>query len=245
MKKIALFAALGAVMLIVSGRAYAQSEPAEQASEDENYSPAFEWITTPPPSWPWSELPSVQLEQIAIEAQPYTSQIEITEQIMQNQRNIKAFLSAISKAEGTDKSADPYRVCYGYKHTINSLHDHPAITGEWRGEKLSDAHCKGAGLSSGCVSTAAGRYQIIKPTWVRVKASEGLPDFSAESQDKACIALIRGRGALADVEAGRFAQAVEKCRKEWASLPGAGYGQGERSLSFLQAAYTQAGGAIA
>ena len=94
-------------------------------------------------------------------------------------------------------------------------------------------------------STAAGAYQNLRRTWDGVRAKLKLPDFSPASQDKAAIELIRQRGALADVRAGRFAVAVEKCKKEWASLPGAGYGQRENKLATLQAAYTKAGGTIA
>lgn len=160
--------------------------------------------------------------------------------------NIAAFLTMIEAAEGTARGGrDPYRTCFGYRHTLASFKDHPASTGEWKGERLPDHTCAGAGLGPGCVSTAAGRYQIIRPTWVKCKAALGLPDFSPASQDKAALYLIKGRRALDDVQAGRFAQAVEKCRAEWASLPGAGYGQPERKLTDLQAAYVNAGGTLA
>lgn len=159
--------------------------------------------------------------------------------------NIAAMQSTISHSEGTAKAGDPYRVCFAYKHTIVSFADHPAVTGEWRGEPLSDAMCAGAGLGPGCVSTAAGKYQIIKPTWLRLKAKLSLPDFSPESQDAACIQLLRERGALTYLEQGRFADAVHAARKEWASLSGAGYGQGERSIEWLTARFTESGGVLA
>ncbi len=167
-----------------------------------------------------------------------------TEQAMQ-EPNVTAFLSMIASAEGTNRARDPYRVCYAYAHTIASFADHPAVTGEWRGEKLPDAMCRGANLSPGCVSTAAGRYQLIKPTWLACKRALGLVDFTPASQDAAAVYLIRQRGALADVQAGRIADAIEKCRKEWASLPGAGYGQPERQLAALLDTYQGAGGALA
>ena len=162
-----------------------------------------------------------------------------------NSANVAAFLSMIAHAEGTDRAADPYRVCYAYRHTIESLADHPAVTGEWRGEPLPDAMCRGAGLSPGCVSTAAGRYQLIRPTWLQCKRALGLADFSPASQDAAAVYLIRKRGALDHVEAGRLADAIAACRLEWASLPGAGYGQPERRLAGLIDAYADAGGYVA
>lgn len=75
-------------------------------------------------------------------------------------------------------------------------------------------------------------------------AKLGLPDFSPESQDRACLELIRQRNALSDVEAGRVESAIAKCAPIWASLPGAGYNQPERKLSALVASYNQAGGTL-
>lgn len=160
-------------------------------------------------------------------------------------RNTRAFLTLIGWSEGTERAADPYRVVYGYKHVIQDFSDHPAITGEWRGERLPDSMCASAGLGPGCISTAAGRYQIIRPTWLAAKDALGLTDFGPESQDRAALYLIEKRGALNDVQEGRVSDAVAKVRREWASLPGAGWGQGERPLASLIAAYTTAGGTLA
>jgi lysozyme len=159
--------------------------------------------------------------------------------------NLAAFLNMIAFAEGTLKAADPYRVCFGYKHTIASFADHPAVTREWMGERLPDAICRGAGMQPGCVSTAAGKYQIIRPTWVACKRALKLTDFSPASQDAAATQLITQRGALEDIKMGRIAKAIEKVRSEWASLPGAGYAQPERSIAALTAAFVKAGGNVA
>lgn len=159
--------------------------------------------------------------------------------------NIAAMLHAIASAEGTAGQPDPYRVCFGYSHVIKDLREHPAITGEWTGKRLSDSMCAGAGLGPGCVSSAAGKYQIIKRTWVGVRDKLGLPDFSPASQDAAAVELLRQRGALGPLQRGDFAGAVQAARKEWASLPGAGYGQGERSIAWLTAKFQDAGGVLA
>jgi lysozyme len=161
------------------------------------------------------------------------------------QTNIAAFLAMIRHAEGTAASGDPYGVCYGYRHTISNFADHPRNTGEWNGERLSDAMCKNAGFGPGCVSTAAGAYQIIRPTWNTIKARLGLPDFGPQSQDAAAVQLIANRGALEDVKAGRVAAAINKCRNEWASLPGNYAKQGQRSQGALVAWYQQNGGMLA
>jgi muramidase (phage lysozyme) len=141
-------------------------------------------------------------------------------------KNLKAFLTMIQYAEGT-YGQDGYRKLYGGS-LFNDLSKHPNTpTTKW-----------------GITSTAAGAYQILSKTWNELQAKLGLPDFSPLSQDKAAIELIRRRKALEDVMAGRWAQAIEKCKKEWASLPGAGYGQNEKNIKNLLAVYKVAGGTI-
>jgi len=154
--------------------------------------------------------------------------------------NLSAFLAMIRQSEGAD-----YSTCYGYSHTIQDFSDHPAVTGEWTGVVLPDAMCANAGYSPGCKSTAAGGYQIRKPTWVTVRDKLGLTDFSAASQDQAAIQLISDRGALGAVQSGDLQTAITRCRNEWASLPGNSYGQGGRSLDQLTAWYQTSGGTLA
>ncbi len=143
------------------------------------------------------------------------------------EKNLKAFLTMIRYAEGTF-SQDGYRKLYGGA-LFNDLTKHPntAVT-KW-----------------GITSTAAGAYQILFRTWLELQSKLKLADFSPASQDRAAIELIKRRKALEDVLAGRFLQAIEKCRKEWPSLPGAGYGQSEKSPTALAAVYKIAGGSMA
>lgn len=159
--------------------------------------------------------------------------------------NITAFLGILKRAEGTAGQADPYRVCYAYSHVIQDLREHPAITGEWRGQRLPDGMCNAAGFGPGCVSTAAGAYQLIRPTWTRARDALGLLNFSALSQDRAAVWLIEQRGAIEHVKAGRLAEAVRACRNEWASLPGNYARQGQRSLTELAAWFNLEGGVLA
>lgn len=158
-------------------------------------------------------------------------------------RNLAAALAVIRQAEGTERRGqDPYRICYGYSHTIRDLSEHPAITGEWRGLRLPDQMCINAGFRPGCISSAAGAYQIIRGTWVRCRDALRLPDFSPASQDAAAAYLIQRRGALQDVYAGRLDVWVNKCKAEWASLPGNYAKQGQRTMAELSAWYRSAGG---
>lgn len=160
-------------------------------------------------------------------------------------RNVSAFLMMIRQAEGT-AGANGYAICYGYRHTITDFSNHPAITGEWTGERLSDTMCINAGLSPGCVSTAAGAYQITKTTWGELRRrTSGLTDFSPANQDIAATRLIDWAGALSLVQAGNINAAIPKCSGRWASLPGNNYQQGAKSLSQLLTWYQQAGGTLA
>lgn len=155
--------------------------------------------------------------------------------------NIQAFLAMIRHSEGTDRAPDPYRVCYGFKHTIVDLRDHPCITGEWMGEPLDSLGPAYHGLHS----TAAGAYQLIKPTWLAVQAILKLPDFTEPSQDDAAIQLIKGAGALDLVFGGEVGKAITACRGIWASLPGGKSGQPQRTFADLINTYGNNGGAFA
>lgn len=141
--------------------------------------------------------------------------------------NRAAFLAMIRKSEGT-AGPNGYRTFYGGS-LFSDLSAHPNVK-----------H-----TAAGITSTAAGAYQFLFSTWEECRRALSLPDFGPESQDRAAVFLVKRRGALGDVDAGRFADAVAKCSKEWASLPGAGYGQHENTLASLQAAYLAAGGALA
>ena len=147
------------------------------------------------------------------------------------QQNVQAFLRTIRVAEGT-AGGNGYSMLFG-GDTFTGFADHPRV--------LVTRTSNGTPITS----SAAGAYQILRRTWDGVRVKLGLPDFSPASQDRAAVELIRQRGALADVRAGRFADAINKCRKEWASLPGAGYGQPEKNVGDLFTAYINAGGNVA
>ncbi|WAL85250.1 glycoside hydrolase family 104 protein [Pandoraea sp. XJJ-1] len=142
------------------------------------------------------------------------------------QTNRAAFLAMIRYSEGAT-----YNTLFG-GGTFDSYADHPRqyITLTVGGKPLT--------------SSAAGAYQFLARTWDALASKLGLSDFSPANQDAAAIELIREAGALANVDAGQFSVAVQKCRHIWASLPGAGYGQPERTLASLQSVYENAGGVV-
>lgn len=146
-------------------------------------------------------------------------------------RNEAAFRDMLAYAEGT-AGPNGYRTLFG-GGLFEGFEDHPRIYAGFtnsRGERLR--------------TSAAGRYQFLARTWDALAKKLDLQDFGPESQDRACMELVRERGALADVRAGRFSDAVRKCAPTWASLPGAGYAQPERKLSQLVATYQSAGGTL-
>lgn len=166
--------------------------------------------------------------------------------------NLAAFLTVISKCEGTASAPDPYRVCYGYPnegaHSIVDLSYHPAEhrpggSREWAGELLKPEYCRALGLGDICHSTAAGRYQLTIATWLRLKSLLQLKTFAGPSQDDCAVQLIKEHGALELVNMGRIAEALTtSVHQEWASLPGSTSGQPKRDLQFCLNAFSVAGG---
>ena len=151
--------------------------------------------------------------------------------------NVKAFLDMVAISEiGRPLLAvsdNGYNVIVGstaaQPHLFTSYADHPRIA---------------VNLGHGLVSTAAGRYQILERYFDAYRDQLQLPDFSPPSQDRIAQQMIMERGAMLALAAGDFMTAVARCRNIWASLPGAGYGQHENSLTDLRQAYLQAGGSL-
>ena len=88
-------------------------------------------------------------------------------------------------------------------------------------------------------STAAGRYQFIKKTWLGCKEALNLPDFSPASQDKACDLLVKNCGVYPMLNGNNIDAAIVACSKEWASLAGSTSGQHQFSLETLRGVYQQ------
>jgi muramidase (phage lysozyme) len=145
--------------------------------------------------------------------------------------NRKAFLDMIAFSEGTAKLGDNgYNVIVGGT-LFDDYSDHP--------RKLITLNARGL------KSTAAGRYQLLARYFDAYKKQLNLPDFSPESQDAIAIQQIKECGALVAIDTGEIPLAIGKCKRIWASLPGAGYGQREVGLDDLLAAYEKAGGSLA
>lgn len=140
--------------------------------------------------------------------------------------NLSAFLRVIRAGE-TGQGDSAYRTMFG-GGLFDDFSDHPR-------QKVTRGTL---------TSTAAGAYQFLSKTWDECAKALNLPDFSPASQDAAAVFLIKRRGALEDVEAGRIQQAIVKCNREWASLPGSPYGQPTRTMDMALATYQRYGGTL-
>lgn len=161
--------------------------------------------------------------------------------VNQQEMNLAAFLLTIRKYESSTGD-DAWNMLVGGGKFIG-FDDHPRIAVFI--PKL------------GQYSTAAGAYQITAisktprgmtkvNTWDRLKKKLKLPDFSPESQTKAAVELIKERGAYYNVLNGDFATAVDKCKTEWASMPGAPYpDQPQARYNEYASSFQSFGGVIA
>jgi len=139
----------------------------------------------------------------------------------------KALLDTIRYAEGTWANGDPigYRIMFGGS-TFNDLSRHP------------DRVIRGGRYSS----AAAGAYQFMPFTWAYAASALKLNSFGPQEQDQAALWLVERRGALAEIDRGRFSpSAVNRLSPEWASLPtlwgGSYYGQPVKSYRDLHRFY--------
>lgn len=135
----------------------------------------------------------------------------------------KALLDTIRYAEGTWANGDPigYRIMFGGS-TFNDLSRHP------------DRVVYGGRYTS----AAAGAYQFMPFTWAYAASALKLNSFGPQEQDQAALWLVERRGALAEIDRGRFSpEAVDRLSPEWASFPtlwgGSYYGQPVKSYRDL------------
>jgi muramidase (phage lysozyme) len=147
---------------------------------------------------------------------------------MNAKQNLKAFSMLIRECEGT---VDPQ----GYQRRHNGNRSNGVLFNSFRSHPCV--------IVAETNSSAAGAYQITCSTWRAIQAVLKLPDFSPASQDAAFVLLLKWRNAYQDVINGRFDAAIQKCRKEWTSLPGAS--QTKKTLAQARSIIQQYGGAAA
>lgn len=131
-----------------------------------------------------------------------------------NNPNVRKMLDVIASAEGVKHG---YNTIFGNER-FGNLSSHPNVRKQF---KQTDGKMN--------ETTAAGRYQFLKPTWDDTSRRYGLKDFSPQSQDIAAIGLLMQNGALPYVLKGDYQTAVRKSGGTWASLPSSPYAQPKRS----------------
>lgn len=133
--------------------------------------------------------------------------------------NVSRYLDMIAAAEGV-------------KHGYGTLFGNKEFTDFSKHPNVRQSFTQTDGKKN--VTTAAGKFQFIKPTWDGLAKKLNLKDFSPRSQDIAAVELLRQNGSLNDVLAGNYDTAVQKDGKTWASLPSSNYAQPKRSMDFVQ-----------
>lgn len=149
--------------------------------------------------------------------------------------NVKAFLDTIAVSEGTAYIGDN-----GYNVIVGSTKEKPNLFTSYKDHPRKIVAIPKWGIKS----SAAGRYQLLMRYFDAYKKMLNLPDFSPASQDAIAIQQIAECKALEDIKKGNFDEAVHKCKRIWASFPGAGYNQNEHSIDYLRKVFISAGGKI-
>lgn len=129
-------------------------------------------------------------------------------------QNVRKMLDLIAYTEDVRHG---YSTIFGNER-LNSLSAHPNVKKQF---KQTDGTIN--------YTTAAGRYQFLKPTWDGLSRQYGFKDFSPANQDLAAVALLAQNGALPYVLKSDLTTAIQKSGGTWASLPSSQYKQGKRS----------------
>lgn len=150
-------------------------------------------------------------------------------EVCECEAKVRAFMRMLRVGEGTEEEIGYSTIVGGstFKDHGKDFSDHPKV------------------YISKHDSTAAGAYQITKTNWndtpfVTWRNDHNVKDFSPESQDKYCVYLIKEKKkALGLIKKDDIKGAISKCRTEWASLPGAGYGQREEDIDNIVKKYNE------
>jgi len=154
--------------------------------------------------------------------------------------NMRAFLDMIGKSEGTSNSL--HTINGGYDIIVTGINGKPERFANYTDHPFANGRKAKQINEHGLYSTASGKYQILYKFWPYYKRVLHLKDFSPKSQDQVAVQMINESGALGDVEEGRIEQAIKKCSRIWASLPGNQYGQKTHKVETLLAYYKGFGG---
>lgn len=133
--------------------------------------------------------------------------------------NVRMFLDIIAEAEGVKHG---YNTLFGNTR-FEDLSAHPGVR---------QSFTQTDGKKN--VTTAAGRYQFLKPTWEGLERNLGISGMTPENQDRGAVELMREKGVLDDVMQGDFRGAAERLGETWASLPSSKAPQGKKTWDWFE-----------
>jgi muramidase (phage lysozyme) len=153
--------------------------------------------------------------------------------------NIKLFLDLIAYSEGT--STSKWTQNNGYDVLVGGSHDQAGdhVFTNYSRHPFESRAPKIVRSTPLLVSTAAGRYQIILPTWKQLRLVLHLDSFNEFAQDCCAVELLKEHGAIEQIQAGAIEPAIYLTSRIWASFPGNDYGQGGHSMETLLTKYNE------
>ena len=224
MNPLPIMLTIGAALLMVANRASAiVSAPSEGVSLGPDYG------ANDTPGGEFDYVPNFEPQDTIVE-------IDSGNYTMTYDHSNHPLLKLIQKRE----SGGDYFVVYGGRR-FSDMRTHPyagwkvgsSIDGV-RGE-LTVAGIRPAvittGKNRGDVSTAAGKYQMVIPTWIQEARATGVNDFSPNSQDLYAYSLLGRIGALRAYANGDLEGAIRKAATQWTSLPSATTGETTVSMT--------------
>lgn len=150
--------------------------------------------------------------------------------------NVMAAIKTIRWCEGTD-APDGYFYLFGSRKDNNirfvDTSRHPNIKKVYTDQSGRKIY-----------TTAAGILQFTYPRWTALSRKYGIQDFSPRSQEVGGVADFDDLNVLHKIRDGQFfdPKVMDILNNEWASLPGAGYHQPERSIAKVMEQYRAHGG---
>ncbi len=154
-------------------------------------------------------------------------------------RKVLAFLDTIAVSEMTQALLDA--TDDGYDAIVSSTPTHPVLFTSYADHPRKLITLNNLGIKS----SAAGRYQILAPTFDDLTLKHHIHGFTPVTQDFLAIMLLKQCGAYPHILVGGVANPIETATALtlaapiWASLPGAGYHQHENRMLDLLAIYGQ------
>lgn len=137
---------------------------------------------------------------------------------------IAAFLAMIRRFE----SNGDYFILYGGGH-FSDTSQHPNVRVPFFNPRTGRQD----------YSTAAGAYQINKPTYDTFAPRLGITDFSPASQDMLAYTILNSVGADVAIANNDLVTALALASKKWASLPGSSAQQNPQTLQTALDTYQQ------